>query len=80
MFVFYNPTGFDMIIDLTGPTNLSELIPPDQRHKFLLQPGSYQYIAHTLTGNLQTVVGNLDLLEGQRVEKDYYSDYDWTKK
>jgi hypothetical protein len=79
-FIFKNPTGYDLIVDLTGPTPISKLIPPGKQFEFLLEPGPYQYIAHTLGGNeLQTVVGNFDLSPGQRVEKDYYSDYDWTK-
>jgi hypothetical protein len=79
-FIFYNPTGFDLIVDLTGPTPASKLVPPNQRHEFLLLPGSYQYIVHTLTGeHLETVVAIFDLAEGQVIEKDYYSDYDWKR-
>ena len=77
LFIFFNPTGHDLIVDLTGPTSGSRLIPPNQRHEFLLAPGSYQYIVHTPTGEwLDTVVATFDLPPGQLVDKDYYSDFD----
>ncbi len=80
-FIFFNPTGYDLVIDLTGPSPTSRLIPPAQGYEFFLNPGDYQYIAHTLTGqSLQTVVGVFNLSPAQVVERDYYSDYDWTKK
>lgn len=81
-FIFKNTTGFDVIIDLTGPIPLSQLIPPDQQHEFVLPPGDYQYIAHTLAGEaLKPVVGKFSVFPpGQTVEKDYYSDYDWTQE
>jgi len=80
-FIFKNPTGYDLIIDLTGPLPWSELIPPGQQQQFLLPAGSYQYIVHTPTGEgLKTVVGNFDLFPSQTIEKDYYSDYDWSQE
>ena len=77
MFSFYNPTGYDLIVDLTGPTPHSTLVPPNEKQDILLLPGSYQYIVHTLTGEyLDTVVARFNLAEGQLIEKDYYSDFE----
>ena len=76
LLAFHNPTGHDLIVDLTGPTSASTLIPPGQRYEFLLQPGAYQYIVHTPTGRwLDTVVGYFDLASGQMLERDYYSEH-----
>ncbi len=76
LLVFYNPTGHDLIVDLTGPTNASALVPPNRRQEFILVPGRYQCIVHTPTGQfLDTRTLNFDVSEDQRVEKDYYTDY-----
>jgi serine/threonine-protein kinase len=79
-FVFYNPTGHDLAIDLTGPGSFtSAVIPPSGEHELLLEPGSYQCMVHTLTGQFlapRTLL--FDLAAGQVVKKDYYSDYDLT--
>lgn len=76
-FVFTNPTGYDLIIDLTGPTVLSELIVPHGQQEFELQPGTYQYIVHTTTGKeLPTVVGTFELPAGESLTRDYYSQHD----
>jgi serine/threonine protein kinase len=81
LFVFFNPTGHDLVVDLTGPTSISNLVPPHQRQEFVLEPGPYQYMVHTPTGEwLSPVVSDFDLPPGHQVEKDYYSDYDWTKQ
>lgn len=73
-FVFQNPTGHDLIVDVTGPTPASALVPPHQQHEFVLEPGLYQYIVHTPTGQwLESIVGRFDLAPGQTVERDYYS-------
>lgn len=80
-FIFKNPTAFDVIVDLTGPAPVSQLIPPGQQHEFTLPPGEYQYMAHTLAGEaLKPVVGRFTVILGETVEKDYYSDYDWTQE
>jgi hypothetical protein len=77
LLVFYNPTGYDLVVDLTGPGSDSKLIPPYTRQEFTLTPGSYQCIVHTTTGQwLETRVLNFEVPAGQAVEKDYYTDYD----
>ncbi len=77
MLVFTNPTGHDLIVDLTGPTNASQLVPPDQQHEFILAPGHYQMNLHTPTGqHLASRTLEFDLLAGQATPKDYYTDYD----
>lgn len=79
LLIFFNPTGHDLIIDLTGPTNLSELIPPNSQKEVMLTPGQYQCIIHTPTGQwLASRTLYFDVREGQTVERDYYTDYDLT--
>jgi serine/threonine-protein kinase len=76
-FSFHNPTGYDLVIDLTGPIYLSEVVLPYSQHDFSLEAGAYQYIVHTTTGKeLPTKVGNFDLLDNQVIERDYYSPHD----
>jgi hypothetical protein len=80
LLVFHNPTGYDLVVDLTGPVGASQLIPPHTRHEFALSPGRYQCMIHTPTGQgLAARVLNFDVPEGQVVEKDYYTDYDLTQ-
>jgi serine/threonine protein kinase len=75
--VFYNPTGHDLIVDLTGPTNASALVPPARRQEFILAPGRYQCIIHTPTGQfLESRTLEFDVPVGQWVEKDYYTDFE----
>jgi serine/threonine protein kinase len=77
LLVFSNPTGYDLVVDLTGPSSDSQLIPPYARHEFTLTPGGYQCIVHTPTGQwLDTRVLTFEVPADQTVEKDYYSDYD----
>lgn len=77
LLVFANPTGHDLVIDLTGPTTASEVVPPNSQKNLILDPGTYQCIVHTVTGEwLATRVLRFDIPDGQKVEKDYYSDYE----
>ncbi len=77
MLVFHNPTGHDLIVDLTGLTSASALVPPDRRQEFILAPGRYLCIIHTPTGQfLESRTLEFDIPVGQRVEKDYYTDYE----
>ena len=74
-FVFYNPTGYDLIVDLTGPTPASLLVPPGGQEEILLQPGRYQVILHTPTGTgLSSKVGTFTVNGGQVMTQDYYSE------
>lgn len=75
---FYNPTGFDLIIDVSGPTFASIVVPPNSREELYLDSGSYLYMAHTPGGgDLDATKGVFELGEGQVIERDYYSDYEW---
>ncbi len=81
LLVFSNPTGYDLVIDLTGPTPESEVIPPWGRQQFVLSPGRYQLMIHTPTGQgLASRTLEFYLPEGQVTEKDYYTDYDVTMR
>jgi serine/threonine protein kinase len=76
LLTFYNPTGHDLIVDLTGPTSSSALVPPNRRLDFVLIPGRYQCIIHTPTGQfLASRTLEFDVPADQAVEKDYYTDY-----
>ena len=78
LFTFYNPTGHDLVVDVSGPTFVSTVIPPNNREEFYLAAGSYLYMTHTPGGHgLDPTKGVFDLGEGQLIEKDYYSDYEW---
>ncbi len=78
-FVFHNPTGHDLVVDLTGSSIATEVVPPYQDHEFFLKPGPYQYIIHTPTGkHLAAKVGTFDLAVGQTIETDYHSRHDAT--
>lgn len=78
MFKFYNPTGNELVVDIIGPTGASAVVDPDVVEEFLLNPGFYVYKTHTPGGRqLEPTEGKFDLGEGQVVERDYYSDYDW---
>ncbi|MCB0209816.1 MAG: serine/threonine protein kinase [Anaerolineae bacterium] len=78
IFHFYNPTGFDLVVDVSGPTDASLVVPPNNRKEFLLNAGSYLYMTHTPGGQaLASTKGVFELGEGQMVERDYYSDYEW---
>jgi len=77
LLIFNNPTGHDLVVDLTGPMGESKLIPPNSQQEFMLTPGRYQCVIHTPTGQwLASRVLEFDIFEGQAVEKDYYTDYD----
>jgi serine/threonine protein kinase len=77
LLIFNNPTGHDLVVDLTGPTGESKLIPPNSLQEFVLTPGRYQCVIHTPTGQwLASRVLEFDIFEGQAIEKDYYTDYD----
>lgn len=78
LFTFFNPTGHDLIVDVSGPTFVSAVVPPNNREEFYLTVGSYLYMTHTPGGQgLDPTKGVFDLGEGQTIEKDYYSDYVW---
>jgi serine/threonine protein kinase len=77
LLIFHNPTGHDLVIDLTGPTNTSVVVPPYGNQEFSLESGPYQAIMHTLTGDFipsRTIA--FDIAPGQIIERDYYSDFD----
>jgi serine/threonine-protein kinase len=77
LLVFTNPTGHDLIVDLTGPSNASQLVPPYQRQEFKLSPGRYQMILHTPTGKfLASRTLEFEAAAGQTVQRDYYTNFD----
>ena len=66
------------MVDVSGPTDASLVVPPNSRKEFLLNAGSYLYMTHTPGGQaLASTKGVFELGEGQMIEKDYYSDYEW---
>lgn len=73
---FTNPTGSDLVVDITGAMITSAVVPRGSQHEFFLPAGSYIYMTHTPGGKgLEPTQGAFDLAEGQTIDKDYYSDW-----
>lgn len=76
LFKFTNPTGSDLVVDVTGTHITSAVVPRGGQHDFYLPAGSYIYLTHTPGGKgLEPTKGVFDLAEGQTIDKDYYSDW-----
>jgi hypothetical protein len=65
MMVFNNHTGVDFVIDVIGPTNTSQVIPPGQSHQFILDPGHYTINGHSPGGDYAINAYQFDLAVGQ---------------
>ncbi len=65
LFLFNNNTGVDFVIDVIGPTNDSQVIPPNSSHEFILDPGHYTINGHSPGGDYYIEAYEFDLAEGQ---------------
>ncbi len=65
LMVFNNHTGVDFVIDVIGPTNTSQVIPPGQSHQFTLDPGHYTINGHSPGGEYAINAYSFDLAAGQ---------------
>jgi hypothetical protein len=50
MLQFNNNTGMDFVVDVIGPTNTSQVIPPNSSHQFIIDPGKYVLNGHSPGG------------------------------
>ena len=65
LLVFINNTGVDFVVDVIGPTNTSEVVPPNSSKEFVLDPGSYTINGHSPGGEWAINAYQFDLAAGQ---------------
>jgi hypothetical protein len=65
MLIFNNRTGVDFVIDVIGPTNSSEVIPPNSTKEFILDPGNYTINGHSPGGDYVIDAYTFDIAAGQ---------------
>ena len=63
--VFENFSFVDLVIDLSGPTPDSLVVPPDGKQEFILEPGEYSYHSHQPGGDFSVAPGGFDLETGE---------------
>ena len=63
--MFINNTGVDFVVDVIGPTNSSEVVPPNSTKEFVLDPGSYTINGHSPGGEWAINAYQFDLAAGQ---------------
>jgi hypothetical protein len=63
--LFRNNTGVDFVIDVIGPTNTSQVIPPQSSFEFVLDPGQYTINGHSPGGEYAINAYTFDLVAGQ---------------
>jgi len=65
MLIFYNNTGSDFVVDVIGPTNTSEVVPPNSSQEFVLDPGHYTLNGHSPGGQWTINAYEFDLAADQ---------------
>ena len=65
MLIFNNNTGTDFVVDVIGPTNTSEVVPPNSSKQFVLDPGHYTINGHSPGGQWAINAYEFDLAAGQ---------------
>lgn len=65
LLVFNNTTGVDFVIDVIGPTNDSQVIPPNSTKQFVLDPGHYTINGHSPGGDYAINAYQFDVAAGQ---------------
>ncbi|MEW5959480.1 MAG: hypothetical protein AB1801_17285 [Chloroflexota bacterium] len=65
MLVFNNNTDTDFVVDVIGPTNTSEVVPPGNSKQFILDPGHYTINGHSPGGKWAIDAYQFDLAAGQ---------------
>jgi uncharacterized surface protein with fasciclin (FAS1) repeats len=63
--VFENFSFVDLVIDLSGPTPDSLVVPPDGKQEFILEPGEYTYHSHQPGGDFSVAPGGFDIETGE---------------
>lgn len=65
MLTYANKTDVDFVIDVIGPTNTSQVVPPGQTKQFILDPGHYHINAHSAGGKYYVPPYEFDIAAGQ---------------
>lgn len=65
MLTYTNRTDVDFVIDVIGPTNTSQVVPPGQTKEFILDPGHYTINAHSAGGKYYVPSYEFDIAAGQ---------------
>lgn len=65
MLTYTNKTDVDFVIDVIGPTNTSQTVPPGQTKQFILDPGHYNINAHSAGGKYYVPPYEFDIAAGQ---------------
>ncbi|GAB4455025.1 MAG: hypothetical protein Fur0044_49400 [Anaerolineae bacterium] len=65
MLTYSNRTDVDFVIDVIGPTNTSQVVPPGQTKEFILDPGHYTINAHSAGGKYYVPSYEFDIAAGQ---------------
>jgi hypothetical protein len=65
LLVFNNTTGVDFVIDVIGPTNDSQVIPPGSSKQFVLDPGHYIINGHSPGGDYAINAYEFDIAADQ---------------
>jgi uncharacterized surface protein with fasciclin (FAS1) repeats len=63
--VFENLSSVDLVLDLSGPTRDSLVIPPGAKQEFIIEPGQYNYNAHQPGGDYSVQPGAFDIAAGR---------------
>jgi hypothetical protein len=65
MLQFNNNKGFDFVVDVIGPTNTSQVIPPNSSHQFVIDPGHYILNGHSPGGEYLMKAYEFDVAPGE---------------
>jgi hypothetical protein len=65
MLTYSNKVDVDFVIDVIGPTNTSQTVPPGQTKEFILDPGHYTINAHSAGGKYYVPSYEFDIAAGQ---------------
>ena len=65
LMIFGNNTAVDFTIDVIGPTNTSQTIPPNSNFEFVLDPGAYTINGHSPGGEYFIDAYTFDMAVGQ---------------
>jgi len=63
--IFENLSSVDLVVDFSGPTPDSLVIPPGAQQAFVLDPGQYGYNGHQPGGDFSFAPGQLQLEAGE---------------
>jgi uncharacterized surface protein with fasciclin (FAS1) repeats len=72
--LFENQSPVDLVVDLSGPTPDSLVVPPATEQEFVIEPGQYNYNAHQPGGDYSLAPGEFSLEEGQIISLTCYGD------